>query len=421
MIKIIIINHTFQIDYFYRRWKLLAYNHPDLDITLFAPNTYYWGKSSKLTFGKIEEKQAIEIDEKNFHIKSIKMLQHKFKTWTSPDMLKFILDIKPDIIYHIGTELQDSALECIKIRDKYLKNAKCITFTMRGPTDLIHYRQSDSLIRKVVKMIYEHILRSKRKKILEGSDAIFCHYPEGRDCIRKEGYNKPIYMQTQVGVDTDKFHPCYESRKKIRNKYKISDETYLFGSATRFTSDKGLSEIIKALPQDGNYKFLMMGSGLPQEIDAINKEISIRHLEDKIILPGFIDWHDMSDYWNALDCAVHVPRTTSQWVETFSLSIVQAMATGLPIIGNTSGSVPYQIGPDGLIVPEGNIEELHKKMIWVMDNKNEAKIIGKKMMERSIKCFGIYHLNEIFYDTILDIVQERHDTVKEDMTQYKVY
>ena len=181
-----------------------------------------------------------------------------------------------------------------------------------------------------------------------------------------------------------------------------------------------MDDIIDALPTAGNWRFLMMGSGLPEENDAIKKHIHERGLDDKIILTGYIDWHDMAAYWNAIDCAVHVPRTTERWIETFSLSVVQAMATGKPIIGNTSGSVPYQIGDEGIIVPEGDISALHDKLVWVQNNPEQAKIIGERMKSRAINCFGIKHLNDCFYDTILDIQRGHYDPLKADMTKYNV-
>jgi hypothetical protein len=55
-----------------------------------------------------------------------------------------------------------------------------------------------------------------------------------------------------------------------------------------------------------------------------------------------------------------------------------------------------------------------------MQNREEAKKIGLRMMNRAVTCFSIQHLTDIFYDTLIDIMQNRHDPLKEDMTVYKV-
>lgn len=37
--KVAIINHSFQVGYFCRRWELFALQHPDVDVYLLAPKS----------------------------------------------------------------------------------------------------------------------------------------------------------------------------------------------------------------------------------------------------------------------------------------------------------------------------------------------------------------------------------------------
>ena len=160
----------------------------------------------------------------------------------------------------------------------------------------------------------------------------------------------------------------------------------------------------------------MMGAGSDEDTLRLKALIKERGLDDKIIMTGFVDWYDMTKYWNAVDCALHLPRTTSTWEETFSLSVVQAMVTGKPIIGSDSGSVPYQIGPDGMIVPEQNIDALREKIEWVLSHQDDAALIGDKMRMRVESCFTIQHLNDMFYETMLDVLRDKYDMNKVDRT-----
>ncbi len=418
--KIVVVNHTFQEERFYKRWKLLAQSHPDLDVTLLAPKEYKWGGNATLTYGKsyVQEGKTVESD--RFHIRLIRLERHRYSSWTSQDMLDAVLEIKPDIVYHIGEHTQDSLMQLLKLKKNgKLPNTKFIAFSMRGHQHALRIeRVKGNPVRQLMKVILYFIKRRKIKTLNKYCDAVFCHYPDGRDEFIREGYKGPIYMQTQVGVDIDIFHPSNESREKIRQKYNIGN-AYLFGSASRFNASKGLSEIIAALPKDGNWKYLMMGHGREDEVEKIKKEIAQRGLQDKIILTGYIDnWQDMAEHWNALDCAVHMPLTTPKWEETFSLALVQAMATGLPVIGSSSGSVPYQIGPDGIILPEGDIEKMRETFIYMMNNHEKGKKIGAKMKERAVNCFDIRPLNNLFYDTIVDVNAGIFDESKSDMTAY---
>lgn len=420
MIKIAIINHTFQNERFYKRWKMLADRYEDIDVTLLAPAEWTWGDDKNLTFGSSEVKKGNIVEEERFHIRLIDIVKHKYSSWTSKQLPSVLREINPDIVYYIGVHTHEALYQVIRTQRRWLPKTKVIAFSMRGKYHALRIKKDKcDPVKYILRRVYYLYGKYKLHLLNKYCSAVFCHYPDGMREFIREGFKKPIYMQTQVGVDTDYFHPDAEARRRIREKYNIGD-AYCFGSASRFNPSKGLFDIIAALPEDGNWKFLMMGSGLPQENENIRKAIEERGLQHKIILTGMIELEDMSDYWNALDCAVHVPKTTEMWEETFSLALVQAMATGLPVIGNTSGSVPYQIGPDGIILKEGDIRALHDQFCFMLDNPEYGKEIGKKMYERATKCFSITHLTDCFYDTIVDIYNGIYDSNKVDMTTYRV-
>lgn len=421
MVKLLLINESFTNPIFYRRWELLAEQHTDWDITLLAPRKEDI-KASINSFGKDLTIQGNVIDKDNFHIKLFEKKFLPYLGWYSPDFKRYINDLKPDIIYNIGGHHQLSVIQLIRLRNKYLPSAKMLSFSMRGPQyNISYYRKKIKPFSQYLRRwLYSLYAKPAVAYYNEHVDAVFCHYPDAVRCFREEGYKGPIYMQTQVGVNPELFHEDEQWRKEIRNQYNISDSTFVFGSATRFTPNKGLYDIINALPQEGDWLYLMMGSGVDEEERQLKELINERGLNSKIILPGFIQLKDMPKYWNAIDCMLHVPKETLRWVETFSIALVQGMIIGKPVIGSDSGSVPYQIGPDGIIIPEGDVQALHEKISWVLSHQEEAREIGKKQQARTYSCFSIMHLNEMFYDTVMeDVLQGKYDENKVDMTKYK--
>ena len=404
--KIILINHSFQINYYSRRWQLFAQQYPDVDVTLLAPAEYEWYASKEYSYGSSFTMKGQSQDEgANFHKRLFRIKSRKFFGWRSPDFKRLFLEIKPDIIYHIGIHNQDSLKQCLELRNRYLPNTKVIAFSMRGPALSLRIKKDKcSLVKWLARRVFYVYAKYKLNYINKNCDAFFCHYPEAVKCFRKEGYKGPIYMQTQVGVNPEWFYIDDKARQEIREKYNLGD-SYVFGSATRFDASKGIDDIVKALPVDGDWKYLMMGAGGDEDTQRLQKLIEERGLEDKIIMTGFVDWYDIAKYWNAIDCAIHVPKTTKIWEETFSLSLTQAMVIGKPVIGSNSGSVPYQIGYDELIVPEGNVDALSEKIEWVLSNREEALQIGEKMRHRAKSYFSVPHLNELFYHTLGDVMQ----------------
>lgn len=415
--RILLINHSFQINYFSRRWELFAEKHPDVDVTLLAPAEYEWYKDKSYTFGTSNKIKAASFDNGNFHKRLFRIKSDKYRGWWSPDFKDLFISLNPDVIYHIGMHNMLSLKQVLKLRDRYLTGTKVIAFSMRGPALNLRLKNDRcSPVRWCLRRVMYLYQKMRLDYINKHTDAFFCHYPDAVQCFRNEGYQGPIYMQTQVGVNGEWFHEDAVARKEIRDKYSISDNTYVFGSATRFTPDKGVDTILKALPQDGDWVYLMMGSGSDEDKQRLHKIITERGLEKKVIETGFVDWYEMTKYWNAVDCAVHVPLTTPNWEETFSLSVVQPMITGKPVIGDTSGSVPYQVGFPEMLIPEGDVNALNEKLSWVLSHKEEAALIGRKMQKRAWASFEVEHLNDLFYRTIVeDILQNRYDERKSDM------
>lgn len=418
--KIILINHTFQIPRFYKRWEMLAKSNPELDVTLIAPAEYKWDIKGSMIFGEDTKLIGEKIQRSNFRIIPVAINNIKYVGWVSQEMNDVIKKISPDFIYHIGAHNQLSLHQCLYLKKK-LRNTKVMAFSMRGPTMDLHLptmKRSGSLVGYVSRLIAYPLRKAMLNYFNKKTDAVLCHYPDAYKCFREEGYRGPIYLSTQVGVDTDQFYPNEEYRREIQAKYDITDE-FVFGTAARFIPDKGLEDIIMSFPKEGNWKCLMMGKGSEEFTQKIKSLIDERNLNDKIILTGYVNAEEMPKYWNAVDCAIHVPRTTLHWQETFSLAIVQAMACGKPVIGNTSGSVPYQIGKDELIIKEGDNQELHNKILWMLKHRDLALNLGSLEMERAQKSFAIKHLNSHFIHIIEELQTGKYDKSKYDMALFQ--
>lgn len=422
MIKIVIICHTFQKKEYYHRWELLAERHSDMDITLLAPTNWSWGTEKGLTYGFVEKVEGKSIEKDNFRIRLIKTSKDRLTDWTSKDMKNEILRIKPDAVYLLSTHTQLAFTQLLHLRNshKELSDTKILCFSMRGHQQSLEFNIKRGSLKKDIRAFGGYLYTLfKLKYFNRYTDAVFCHYPDAVSEFRREGYKRHIFMQTQVGYDPEVFKPDSEMRKQIREKYGIGDDEFVFGSASRFHYSKGLSEIIRALPEDKEWKYLMMGWGTDEEVNKIKEEISARGLDNRIILTGYItDQKEMAAHWNALDCAVHAPLTTKNWEETFSLALIQAMGTRLPVIGSSSGSVPYQIGEEGIIIPEGDVDAMREKMYYVLSHPDEIKQIGERMYQRSYQCFNIYKLNELWYLTIIDLLSNKYDPEKSDMVGF---
>lgn len=405
MKKLVIISPNFTEMRFCERWIQFAKIYQEYNVYLFSPDNRKIGYQKEYSFGQVIIEHGQKFERENCHGRVFKINYHRFISWTSKDLIRQIKEISPNLIYYIGLHKQETIVQLLKGRNKFFKNAKVIVFSMRGPQHCLKNDRDPNIFKDVLKKLLFLYEKKKQKFIYTNCDAICCHYPEAKALFKEEGFNKPIYIQTQIGVNASVYRKNEDFRRKIRNKYHIAEDEFVFGCAVRFAKEKGVEVILGAL-EKVDARLLLMGSGNPKEEAEVDREIEEKRLKDKVIKTGFIMENNMERYWNAVDCAVHVPITTKNWVETFSLAVVQAMAVGIPIIGSSSGSVPYQIGYDELIVPENNSQALAEKMNWIMSNESDRNNYAKKVYERTIKKFDIHSLNKEMYNICEKTLQE---------------
>lgn len=397
MKKIAIISPNFTEQRFRERWIKFSQMYSDYEIYLLIPNTRKIGYQKEYSFGKIREDRGEKFDIDRCHGVIFNLKYHKIISWTSTNLTRILSDIQPDIVYYIGLHNQESIVQILHSLRRQVPKSKFILFSMRGPQHNLRKASDRDIVKRIAKNFIFWYEKIKQKYIFAHTDAICCHYPTAKSLFELEGFKNSIFIQTQIGVNCEVYKKDLVSRKLIREKYKISDDDFVFGCAVRFAEEKGVSTILKSMSHV-KAKLLLMGSGNEKEenyVDNLIKELGLSH---KVIRTGFILGDEMAKYWNAVDCAIHVPMDTKNWVETFSLAVVQAMSVGLPIIGSDSGSVPYQIGFEDLIVPQNNSKELAEKMNFLMNNPHERIKVANKVYERTINNFEIKVLNKQMYE-----------------------
>ena len=395
-----------------KRWVLLKEKNPDIDVTVLTPFKYEIGREKGYTWGEIKVVGGKAFKEERFEVIPIKVRQDVFGGWESNDICKLIKERKPDVIYYIGIHASPFLTKVIKTAHSKHIGAKVYVFTMRGDLSPI---KAKTLKQKLIK-VYRG-LRENYKFNVKNSDAIFVHYPDAIKALREEGYLGPIFINTQIGVDTSYFKYTQEGRELIREKLGLND-CFVFGGVSRLNAEKGILDAIKSLPKNPKIKYMIMGSGTEEELKKVKMTAEECGVSDQIVLTGMIDWSELSQYLSAMDCAVHIPRRTENWVETFSLALVQEMSVGLPVIGSRSGSVPYQIGDETYLVEEGNTEQIRDVMQNIIDDYTKAKRIGEKMRERCIKCFDVERLAKCFGTVLFElekgVYNEKHIDTAED-------
>ena len=66
--------------------------------------------------------------------------------------------------------------------------------------------------------------------------------------------------------------------------------------------------------------------------------------------------HDaVPQYLNAMDILAAPSQTTARWKEQFGRMLIEAMGCGVPVLGSSSGEIPFVIGTTGEVIGEEDI------------------------------------------------------------------
>jgi glycosyltransferase involved in cell wall biosynthesis len=164
-----------------------------------------------------------------------------------------------------------------------------------------------------------------------------------REVLRTKGFKKPVPI-IPFGVDLNSF--------KQRSEPRVVGRT--IGFVGRMLPGKGLNVLAGALKQMRNddWQLLVVGDG--SERESFTRELSEAGLLDRARFTGAVSYDLTPDYFQEIDVLVIPTQTTDRIREQFGRVIVEAMASGVPVIGSTCGAIPEVIADAGLVFPEGD-------------------------------------------------------------------
>jgi Glycosyltransferase len=184
----------------------------------------------------------------------------------------------------------------------------------------------------------------------------------------------------------------------------LSDDDFVLVFSGRLIAEKGILQLIRAMvklqciPQ---LKLLIIGAnsyGTGQRptlfIQQLEKESSVLH--NSIIYTGFIDYASIPSYLKIADMAV----LPSMWEEPFGLTVVEAMAAGLPLITTRGGGIPEICEGIAVVITHDNIvEQLSTAIFDLYKHPEKRKEMAQASLERS-KLFDKDTYAKNFFDAL---------------------
>ena len=171
------------------------------------------------------------------------------------------------------------------------------------------------------------------------------------------------YVLTNA-LDLKHFRPDAQLRDQFRKRWELG-EAPVIGVACALRERKQLEHLVaaaEALPE--NVRVVIAGGSVPDEVEYGEQILKLAKskLGDRLVCTGHLS--DLRPFYNGLDLFVN----TSQ-EEACSISVIEAMACGCPVVGYASRSVHSQILPDGgEITPQDDAAKLGQVVkAWLSD------------------------------------------------------
>ncbi len=161
------------------------------------------------------------------------------------------------------------------------------------------------------------------------------------------------------------------------------DEPFTIGFAGRLIEAKGIRDLLAAVRRLGfPFRLLVVGDGpLRREIEG--SDLGRGELE----LRAGVRSAGMPELYARMDLLVLPSRTTATWAEQFGKVLCEALLCGTPVIGSSSGEIPWVIETTGggRVFPEGDLEALARAISDLHSDPAERERLaqeGRARVER---------------------------------------
>ena len=179
------------------------------------------------------------------------------------------------------------------------------------------------------------------------------------------------------GVDTRKFQPAQDKRK-VKRELGFDPDDVAIVSVGRLYTRKGLFTLIESMPavvkRFPNAKFIVSGKGQSDEMHKLITYAEKIGVRDNLVFTGYYPDKKLPLLYQAADVFAF-----STFYEHHPFAVLEALATGLPVVTTWVGGIPETIesGKNGFLVEPFNAKQFSDRIIYLLEHPAEAAEMGR--------------------------------------------
>lgn len=145
---------------------------------------------------------------------------------------------------------------------------------------------------------------------------------------------------------------------------------------SRLIERKGINFLLEAIKKlkNKNIKLILVGKG--KQENELQKLAKYLEITDRVEFKGYVDHDDISDIYQESDLFV-----LPSFNEGMSNALLEAMASGLPVISTDTGGTSELIDGNGILIQKGSSDEIARAISKVMYDPETLMHMGFKSRE----------------------------------------
>jgi len=304
---------------------------------------------------------------------------------------------KPSAIYQRRSDYSF----CGAALAKYHKCKYILEFNSSGVWSLTHWSKQHNWksVSGFIMNLYKHLLeipivRWVENYNLKTSNTIIVVSEELKSQLIERGIPASKIVFYPNGVDPSLYSPEI-SGKSIRENYKFSDETHVFGFIGSFGQWHGIDIMAHSIvnffakhpEQKGKVKFLLIGDGVMMD-KVVNILTDLNNPED-VILTGLVDQQEGVFHLAACDTLVSPHKPNSDGTKFFGspTKLFEYMAMGKGIIASELEQIGHLLNhqDNAFLVEPNNAEALTEAYSYALNNPKEMSEMGNNARKQVIE------------------------------------
>jgi len=194
----------------------------------------------------------------------------------------------------------------------------------------------------------------ERWSLRRAAGAYTCNVEAG-EILRRKGL-RPIPVLLPLGVDVERFEPV---------DHPPPSGTLRVGFVGRLIPHKGVDVLLEAVASDDRMRVEIFGAG--PELEALTGRAARLGLTDRVTFHGHVEEEAIPATYRRFDVLAVPSVPTPGWLEQFGRVVVEAQASGIPVVASASGALPDVVGERGLLVAPGDPEALRAALGRLLD------------------------------------------------------